>query len=629
MSVRSARESVSEVRSEDKDNDQEQSLAVLRRGAKEDPGTPAVVFELVSALEDREEIQEAKTWLRDGIWENLDAGDYSVALEMMKRLLKVDPDDIETYIEIAKTHLRMGSRTKAIEEFDTAFEVAIEQGDRATCEEIVRMMERVDPEDVSVQRKRATLLVEDGDIEEAVDRLREVAEQLEDEGQRQDFLAVGKEILELAPEREAIRIKVGEALIAEAQAFINYGLHDKAVQALCQAIKYTPEQIETYETLGRVLVRAGRREDAIDMAIMGAQCAEEAAQSRRLLELARKLSGQQVQIETMARELGIELGAEAEAEEVSSFNGDELETLGSEETSPVYSSKQQDQFEEGSSGPTIGPGPRLRNIVELLELIDGISSSKRVVLCDVNAATEAAELVVRHGRLNCWRGVEENGCGDDVEETTFSRDATPRSASVEHQESRTSANTDGERAKKGIQTPKQRERMRRMSAGALIALGGRARNSALRTIVCDVDPGSTETPLFSVRSLLIEVGQALSDEVPSELAELRQKENLPGDEHWMCCRVEGGEQYVPVWFESTRKKPAFREMKEVTKIAGSVGEYSANRADGERWGVAYLLDGYAWGAVVVDQTVLLLRVRQNEIGPMLQLIQDWTEGSER
>ncbi len=629
MSVRSARESVSEVKDENKDNERARNVEMLRRAAQEQPGTLDVVLDLVDVLEEHGDRQEAKTWLRDGIWENLDAGEYPVALEMMQRLLEVDPDDIETYIEIAKTHLRMGSRSRAIEEFETAFEVAIDQGERATCEEIVRMMERVDPEAVSVKRKRAELLVEDGEVEEAVDRLREVAEELEDEGQRQDFLAVGKEILELEPERDAIRIKVGEALIAEAQAFINYGLHDKAVQALCQAIKYTPEQIETYETLGQVLVRAGRREDAIDMAIMGAQCADEAAQSRRLLELARQLSGQEVQIETMARELGIELGAEAEPGEVSSFDGDELETLGSEETSPIYSSEQRHQREQGSSGPTIGPGPRLTNIVELLELIDGISSSKRVVLCGVEDVSEAGQLVVHRGRLSCWEGVSEGECSDGLQEATALQAGESKPSSGPQEQGATSSNTDGEPVQEGIQTPDQRKRMREMSAGALIALGGRARHSALRTIVYDVDPRSKPTPLFSARSLLIEIGQQLTREVPSGLAELRREKNLPGDEQWMCSQIEGGEQYVPVWFQSARKKPGFREMKAVMKVAGTVGAQSASRGDGERWGLAYLLDGYAWGAVVEDATSLLLRVRQNEIGPMMQLIQDWSEGSER
>ena len=106
--------------------------------------------------------------------------------------------------------------------------------------QVLRLMARVEPESVVYLVRKAEWLAQTGEVDEALTTFRESARILQNGNQPQDFLEVGERMLELDPSLNDIRAKVGETLIAEANAFVNYGLFNKAVKALCRAIQYAP-----------------------------------------------------------------------------------------------------------------------------------------------------------------------------------------------------------------------------------------------------------------------------------------------------------------------------------------------------------------------------------------------------
>ena len=243
---------------------------VLRRGLENNPGNIDFCFRLVELLKARNEEVQAFEILAQSAWECLGHGRFTSAIRLMEKMLELRPDHIQTHIEIGKTHLQLGLFEKALESFARAFDAYLATEKLARCETTLGLMARIDPDATLFKIKKAELMAQTGRIKEALALYFDCARALEKDGPSQDFLEVGQRILELDPEREDIRRKVSEALLAEATAFINYGLLSKATKALRQAIAFEPDQVEAYLPLTRVLIQAGRAADATESLLLAA-----------------------------------------------------------------------------------------------------------------------------------------------------------------------------------------------------------------------------------------------------------------------------------------------------------------------------------------------------------------------
>ncbi len=622
--------------------------------------------DLVSELGDRSTTDELIQMLRKVTWSFVERQQYELALDVLDQLVELDPADLRTRIEIGKVHLRNGDGEAGFAAMEQAFDVALAQRNTQRCEEILGLMDRIEPGSGKTMVKRGEYLLAGDEEQQALAAFEKAASIFEDIGHRQEFLAVGKRILKLNPEDEAMRYKVGENLIAEARAFLDYQLHNKAISRLCEAIEYMPHQVETYEMLARGLVQVGRREDAVELLVSTARQFDEPLLGRELLMVGRELSSNTEQIDRIAEELGIDLTRSEGEEVVWDFPDDGGGELGDVETSVEYSQQEDSQPEPSSedsqpepssedtqpepssedtqsepssedtqpelrpSGEIIREGEAVRAVLETLSCVANCEKPVRVVVCRQQGAYQL-EMIVNRGRI--YPGVRignPTSLGFEIEGLEI-----PELTSVESEmidllwQQVLDGQTD---APEGLVDGERREILRHRVASMLHLVGRWAEdeNIEIRT-----EPAATRPRFpvsFSCSSILVmfsrsllETGVHPADEAPDVTA-------IETEETWKFSRFCGGKWYLPVEVDGNRQRPAFSTMRTAMDVARSVGEamenVSGDDGDEERLAWSLVFEGEAWGAIRWGQVLRLMRVRTNQLGRLTRYLKGWTAGGE-
>ncbi len=574
---------------------------MLRASLQKRPGNVDMCQRLVKLLRDRNELSQAFEVLAGEAAECLEQGRFSGAIGLMETMLEVRPEHIQAYVEIGKTHLQIGRFEQAVESFGKAFDGYLKQEKMDRCQEVLRLMGRVDPESVVYLVRKAEWLARSGEVDEALTIFRECARILENGNQPQDFLEVGERMLELDPSLTDIRAKVGETLIAEANAFVNYGLFNKAVKALCRAIQYAPNQVDTYMTLAQVLVRGGRRSEALEMVVLAARKVDGDLQKRDLLLLARELSQEAEQIAAIAEELGVDL-QEDNSEGDWPFPKEETEGLGTEDTSPIYSLEDFTREITREHGPVIGGESVAKNLMDLLHLADGISKVSNLSLFAKGESEPRAEILVGRGRV--LLGVRIEGeCFIDEE----AQGAQPEL--VSKLETNCDSTWEGK-----ISSAAEREFFRDLTARALIEIATIAVSHSLGTTV-DTIGGSSALPDFSTASLLMGATSGLCP--PVELITYLQQMGDFGDECWLMVRPTSNDQFLPLSYSGS-PSVSFLELRTASSVAGELATQIEPISTSEHpVGISFVFPDGAWGAVIAEQAVLLARSANNGIGQLL------------
>ena len=585
------------------------------------------IAHLLDDLDDLEVDDELVDGLREITWAYLDQENFSEALEVLEKLAELNPGDLEVRIEIGKTHLRRGDPKEAFAKMETAFDFALRQSERERCEDILQLMERIDCDEAKTLVKRGELALADGEEDRALTIFEKAARMSENEGHRQDFLTVGMRILDLNPDDDAMRYKVAETLIAEARAYLDYQLYNKAIRKLCQAIKYTPEQVESYEMLAQVLGSVDRYQDAIDILVSASQRFDDPSRSRRLLTLARDLSACDEQIDVIADQLDEDLSEQDSDETLDPFPDDVSEELGDVETSVEYSATETQNNVAEHPGPQLSASP-IESVVDLLKLIEQQDAPTRITVYDRDPV-DGIEMLVSRGRL--LPGIRIDGeypnVADVGGEVTELRDDEKTSLDGMWQQA-----IEGSGEIPSLEgTDDRSEALRRRAVAILDVVRRRTEEATLRTSVMETAMRPRMSVSFSASSLLLEFGRRMArslsstdDETPLE---------VDGETSWCFCQIGDEKQYLPVRFEGRRSRPPLAQMCSTRELAASLGAsmQKVGRTDDDEGPVAWSLvfEDAAWGAFGRDNFLWLTRVRTNQLGRMMRQFDEAIEGGKR
>lgn len=625
------------IEQHDVESDQslEQEIDALRQSLEKKPANIDFIHRLVVLLCQDQDIEGALKVLNEGVWACLEQQRFTSALELLEKMVELRPDHMEAHVEIAKTHLRMGDSKAAVHSFAQAFDVALARRQLDKCQDILGFMRRVDDQGAAVVGRMADLLVAKGEPRRALGVLRPAAEAFATEGQRQDFLEIGKRILAIDPDLNDIRAKVGETLIAEARAFVNYGLHGKAVRALCQAIKYSPAQIETYKTLAKVLVEAGRRSDAVDMAISAASDIDAPERQRELLLFTRQLTGQPEQIDEIAATLDVDLSENGvEDSRVWPFPDSAPQGMGDEDTASGFEVDVEEvtapMLEEGTLGPVLNKASSVENALTLLEFIDGFSESARLVICDRDALSTQGEIVVHRGRV--LAGIRVGGTLFIDEKlhqqapefvTSYRQlyDVDDHHGCDQYQEKKTPIPE--------LASATQKKWVTRNSAAAILAIGRQATDGELHVVVRGLDEEPPASRSTSAKSLVMEFASIVGIGASEPFGPSSDGILLEQGHTWRLCRVDekGQELYLPIP-QGTTEVPTLAEVISAIRLAAQLGVrskvFAGQRSDDGPIGWSFLFDDYAWGALVDDDAIWLARTQPTGLGTLLRLFSDCT-----
>ncbi|MFP4597439.1 MAG: tetratricopeptide repeat protein [Persicimonas sp.] len=435
-------------------------------------------FELAEWLERLGRAGQAADALAQLAHLEIEAGHLTAALDYLRRSIELDPQRAESHYELAKTHHQLGRFAEAFEAYSRAYEHFKSRQRPERSKDVLESMIRLKPDDIELHLKRARQLEKDGEFKDALELYRRCADELERSGSTEEFLEITEHMLELAPEQPSLRAKVVDTLLGESQAFLNYGLAERAHKALRRALNHAPESLEAHLRLALLHERQRQPMAFLDTVYDMARRAKGGRGiAAKLLHQARQWLDNDKLIDDLAETLEIDLSdMTQELPPCAPDNGEA--GLGDEKTAPRDTSSP--TFAQESTrehGLLVGGAGKAQNLLALLQSIERCEEPSQLLIEDGDGNTVA--------RMRAFDGRLELGVCIDGE---VYADKPLERVSAELAKRLTQAD-EGDHLSASNTSTGERSQLYRLTARALVELATRAESQhfCLRSRCIDED----------------------------------------------------------------------------------------------------------------------------------------------
>jgi pilus assembly protein FimV len=213
----------------------------------------------------------------DAAMKLLTAGKFDKGIVELQKLVADDPRDVRTHLKIAETlHVKMGKRKEALESYDRAASVYVEQGFFLKGVAVFKQMLSVEAQNPDLHLRLAELYQQMGYGAQCLHHYQQVVVLYEQQGRGREMLAVLKRMVDLDPENLQSRVKVAElfyiqGMVAEAiaemrQAFDFLRSQDRVDDALRVGEKvcaWDPTAADVARQLGALYLQRGEAKTAL------------------------------------------------------------------------------------------------------------------------------------------------------------------------------------------------------------------------------------------------------------------------------------------------------------------------------------------------------------------------------
>ncbi len=200
---------------------------------------------------------------------------YKLALEEFLKYLQKNPNDVNIINRVGDLYAQVGDIDKAVDFFLKSADYYYKEGFYTKAIAILRKILRIAPDNIKVYERLADLLVQDGNTGEAKRVYLEIAEKYTRQGLKKRALEIYKKMVELDPKNTNIRLKLADAflkegmrdeaadqLISTAKKFIREGNVDDAKQLLTAAQKLGLGDVVVDITLAEIFIEKKEFEKA-------------------------------------------------------------------------------------------------------------------------------------------------------------------------------------------------------------------------------------------------------------------------------------------------------------------------------------------------------------------------------
>lgn len=178
-------------------------------------------------------------------------GFFLKAVAVYKQILKHDPTHLEVTLRLAELYEQLGLSSEAMAQYQIAARIHDEQGDAKASLEILRRMVELDSDNVASRIKLAESFSRDGQVEDAAQEFEKAASILKSQRRMEDYVKVVERLIFHAPDRT-------DMLKELAKLYLDRGDAIRGVAKLQSCFKKTPGDIETLELLGRAFRELGK-----------------------------------------------------------------------------------------------------------------------------------------------------------------------------------------------------------------------------------------------------------------------------------------------------------------------------------------------------------------------------------
>ncbi len=169
-------------------------------------------------------------------------GFYLKAIAVYKQILKLDPEQMELYKKLAEMYQQLGLLSETIQQYKILIKYYEENNKEAEALDALKKIVEIEPDDLPNRIRLAEGLIRSGKAEEGLAEYDQAASELKRQKREDDYIRVLDRIVFHAPER----IEQGRELC---RLLIERGESQKGLVRLQKVLKQQPESIETLELL--------------------------------------------------------------------------------------------------------------------------------------------------------------------------------------------------------------------------------------------------------------------------------------------------------------------------------------------------------------------------------------------
>src|SRR5256714_702502 len=165
-------------------------------------------------------------------------GFFLKAVEFYKQILKLDPRLVEVILKLAELYRQLGLMSDAMQHFESVAAHFHREGNTKEALETVRRLVDLDPENIATRIKLAELYSKEGLVEDAVTQFTQACEQLRRQARQDDFIKVAERLLWHKPDNQALNREL-------AGLYLRRNDPRRALQKLQACFKADSRDVET------------------------------------------------------------------------------------------------------------------------------------------------------------------------------------------------------------------------------------------------------------------------------------------------------------------------------------------------------------------------------------------------
>lgn len=276
---------VAEGAKQQAENNLDAALLSYSRAAEMAPDSPEVIGGMLEVCEKKNDAEESALLQKRlaGIYAT--RKEYEKAIPLLEKYLRARPEDMDNRMLFVECLHALGRGGEMLNELKSVAQTFAKAGDTAKAIEIYQKISSINPDDQEVYDAVVNLLVRSGRTQEAAQRICEQADHFSGEGRVNDALACYRQVMDLHPERDDIRLKCIQTLITNPalkpadleeclllmDGFVQDEWSNMALQILEDLRSRFPGNIAILEKIHKIYNNSGRENDADALAFDLAQ----------------------------------------------------------------------------------------------------------------------------------------------------------------------------------------------------------------------------------------------------------------------------------------------------------------------------------------------------------------------
>src|SRR4051812_34954042 len=171
-------------------------------------------------------------------------GFFLKAVAVYKQILKLDPRLVDVILKLAELYRELGRMSEAMQHYESVAAHFHREGNTKEALETVKKLVDLDPENIATRIKLAELYSKETLVQDAVEQFSLACEQLRRQGRQDDFVKVAERLLWHQPDNIALMREL-------AGLYLRRNDPRRALQKLQACFKADPRDVETLGLLAQ------------------------------------------------------------------------------------------------------------------------------------------------------------------------------------------------------------------------------------------------------------------------------------------------------------------------------------------------------------------------------------------